>query len=328
MLKVGIIGAGTMGRFHSFSYSQIKGTKVIAYFDLRNDVCKQLAVQYNVKATANADEIINDPDIDIIDVCTPTPFHKEYTLKAAKAGKHIFCEKPIARNVPDALEMVKAVKSAGVKFMVGHVLHFFPEFMTMKQLIDQGKIGRPGVVRTSRIGRFPRASNDWYANIPMSGGVVLDMIIHDFDWLNWCFGEPKRVFARGLVYQGYDHLDYALVVIRYKSGVIAHVEGSWAQPDEFTVKVEATGTKGQIDFSMKEAMPINISVRKSDQGTVGVAVPESPLSDDPYTAEIRHFVDCVINDKQPQITTKDAVNALKVSIAALESIKTGKPINF
>ncbi|MCX7919993.1 MAG: Gfo/Idh/MocA family oxidoreductase [bacterium] len=328
MLKIGIIGTGTMGRLHAQSYSRIPGTKLIGFADPILESCIRLAEQYDAKATSNPDELINNPELDVIDICTPTPFHKEYVLKAAKAKKHIFCEKPIARNLPDAMEMVKAVKSAGVKFMVGHVLHFFPEFVTMKQLIDHGKIGKPGVVRTSRTGRFPRASNDWYANIPMSGGVVLDMIIHDFDWLNWCFGEPKRVFARGLVYDGLDHLDYALVVIRYKNGVIAHVEGSWAQPDTFNVKVEITGSKGQIDFVMSDSMPVNIMVRKSDKGTVGVAVPESPLTDDPYTAEIRHFIDCVVNDKEPAITTKDAIGALRVSLAALESIKTGKPIDL
>ncbi|MDI6783752.1 MAG: Gfo/Idh/MocA family oxidoreductase [bacterium] len=328
MLNVGIIGTGTMGRFHSFAYSQIAGTKVVAYSDPRLDVCKQLAAQYGAKWNSNPDDLINDPEIDIINICTPTPFHKEYAVKAAKAGKHIFCEKPIARTVPDAEEMINAVKSAGVKFMVGHVLRFFPEFVTMKQLIAAGKIGNPGVVRTSRMGAFPRGTNDWYANVEMSGGVVLDTIIHDFDWLNWCFGEPKRVFARGLVEQGYDHLDYALVVIRYKSGVIAHVEGSWAQPSGFTVKVEATGSKGQIDFSMDDSMPMKVSLRKVEKGAVGVAVPESPLSDDPYTAEIRHFVDCVLNDKKPVITTNDAFWALKVSLAALDSIKSGKPVNL
>lgn len=328
MLKIGIIGTGTMGRFHSFAYSQIEGTKIVAYSDPRIDVCKELATQYNAKCVINPDEIISNPEIDLIDVCTPTPFHKEYTLKAVKAGKHVFCEKPIARTIAEAEAMVKVIKSAKMKFVVGHVLHFFPEFVVMKQLIDQGKIGKPGVIRTSRMAGFPRASNDWYANFPMSGGVILDMIIHDFDWLNWVFGEPKRVFAHGLINSGYDHLDYALVVIRYKSGVIAHVEGSWAQPSGFSVKVEATGDKGQIDFVMGDAMPVNIQVRKIDKSAVGVAVPESPLTEDPYTSEIRHFVDCVINDKPPAVTIDHAVSALKVSLAALESIKTGKPVDI
>jgi UDP-N-acetylglucosamine 3-dehydrogenase len=317
-----------MGRFHSIAYSHIKGTKVVAYSDPRIDVCKALAAKYHAKCVANPDDIISNPEIDLIDICTPTPFHKEYTLKAIKAGKHVFCEKPIARTIAEADEMVKAIKAAKVKFVVGQVLHFFPEFVTMKHLIDQGKIGKPGVIRTSRIGGFPKASNDWYANYPMSGGVILDLIIHDFDWLNWVFGEPKRVFAHGLVNSGYDHLDYALVVIRYKSGVIAHVEGSWAQPGGFSVKVEATGTKGQLDFIMGDAMPVNIQMRKTDKSAVGVAVPESPLSEDPYTSEIRHFVDCILNDKQPAVTIDKAVSALKVSLAALESIKTGKPIDL
>ncbi|MFB3896252.1 MAG: Gfo/Idh/MocA family protein [bacterium] len=328
MLKVGIIGTGTMGRFHTFAYSQIQGSKVVACSDPRLEVCKEVAAQYQAKCVENPDEIISNPEIDLVDICTPTPFHKEYTLKAIKAGKHVFCEKPIARTIAEAEAMAKTIKAAKVKFVVGHVLRFFPEFVVMKQMIDQGKIGKPGVVRTSRMAGFPRASNDWYANFPMSGGVILDMIIHDFDWLNWVFGAPKRVFAHGLINSGYDHLDYALVTIRYKNGVIAHVEGSWAQPGGFAVKVEATGDKGQLDFVMGDTMPVNMQQRKTDKSSVGVAVPESPLSEDPYTSEIRHFVNCILNDTPPAVTVDDAVAALKVSLAALESIKTGQPVNL
>jgi len=332
MLKVGIIGIGTMGRFHSQAYSKIEGVKIIGYVDPRLDAAQELAKQYNAKATANASELINDREVDIIDICTPTSFHKEYTIKAAKAGKHVFCEKPIARTIPDAVDMVTAVKSANVKFMVGQVLRFFPEFATAKLLIDQGKVGRPGVVRMSRLSYFPQGANDWMADVAVSGGVVLETIIHDFDWLNWCFGEPKRVFARGLVYnQVYyqNRLDYALVTIRYKNGVIAHVEGSWAQPrGYFSTKLEITGTKGQIDFTMEDSKSVNITVRKEEKDIAKVMVPESPLVEGPYTTELRHFVECIRNDKEPAVTGTDAINALKVCLAALKSIKTGQPVFF
>lgn len=332
MLKVGIIGVGTMGQFHSNAYSKIADVIIAGYADPRLDATQALAKLYNAKVANNVDELISDPKIDIIDICTPTPFHKEFTIKAAKAGKHVFCEKPIARTIPDAEEMVISANKAGVKFMVGQVLRFFPEFATAKQLIDQGKIGEPGIARLSRLSYFPLGANDWMANIEYSGGAILETIIHDFDWLNWCFGEPNRVFAQGLVYQPVYHqnrIDYALVIIRYKNGVIAHVEGSWAQPrGYFSAKLEVTGTKGQIDFSMEDSVAVNIAVRKEQQEIAKVKVPESPLVEDPYTAEIRHFVECIKNDKEPAVTGKDAINALKVCLAALESIKTGQPVNL
>ena len=332
MLKVGIIGIGTMGQFHSNAYSKIAGVKLSGYADPRLDEAQQLAELYHAKATSDVNELINDPEIDIIDICTPTPFHKELTIKAAKAGKHVFCEKPIARTIPDAMAMIDAVKSAKVKFMVGQVLRFFPEFATAKQLIDQGKIGKPGVIRLSRLSYFPQGVNDWMADVDKSGGAILETIIHDFDWLNWCCGEPKRVFARGLVYDQVYHqnrLDYALVIIRYKSGVIAHVEGSWAQPrGYFSAKLEATGTKGQIEFSMEDSVAVRVAVKKEQKDIAKVKVPESPLVEDPYTAEIRHFVECVRDDKEPAVTAVDAVAALKVCLAALESIKTGQPVNL
>lgn len=332
MLEVGIIGVGTMGRFHSQAYSKLDGVKIGGFADPRLDAAQKLADVYKAKAVSNPDELIADPNIDVIDICTPTPFHKQYTIKAAKAGKHVFCEKPIARTVADANEMVDAVNAANVKFMVGQVLRFFPEFAVAKQLIDQGKVGKPVVVRTSRLSYFPHGVNDWMANIDWSGGVVLETLIHDFDWLNWCFGEPKRVYANGLVYQPIYHqnrLDYALATVRYKNGVIAHVEGSWAQPRGFfSAKLEVTGTKGQIDFNMSETSPVTISVRTEQKTIDAVKVPESPLVEDPYTAEIRHFIDCILNNKKPAVTTADAINALRVCLAVLDSIKTGKPVNL
>lgn len=328
MVRVGILGTGTMGRTHASSYQQIQDVQIAAFADEDEHKGRETAQQFNARFEKSADSLISNSNIDIIDICLPTTLHKEYVAKTLKAGKHIFCEKPIARTLPDAEEIANLVEKSKSTFMVGHVCRFFPDIVTIKNLLEQGKVGKVGVARSSRAGHYPQGARDWYGTPSLSGGVILDMIIHDFDFMNWFFGKPKRVFARGLYKSGLKNIDYALVVIRYKSGVIAHVEGSWAEPSGFAVKIEVSGDQGLLEYSSEDTKPLSVNIQSTGSTSTGVAIPESPLAEDPYTSELRHFIDCVKNKKKPLVTTQDAVNALKVALGALESIETGQPVNI
>ncbi|MBI2352270.1 MAG: Gfo/Idh/MocA family oxidoreductase [Deltaproteobacteria bacterium] len=327
MLKVGIIGAGNMGNFLASSYRQIPEVKVAGVYDVSVDAARNLAEKHQAVSYQHVQDLLDDREINIITVCLPTSLHCEIVVNAAKHGKHVFCEKPIAGNLNDGRLMVQTCKDNKVKFMVGHVLRYFPEYRKAKELMDNGKVGRPAVVRCTRGGGFPRASQDWYAKYEMSGGLVLDMIIHDFDFLRWCFGPVERVYAKGLLMKKLDHIDYALVTLRFKNGVIAHVEGSWAHPGGFGTKLEIAGDKGMIHFNSREDSPLNLKVKDAKTGA-GVAVPESPLKESPYTLELKHFVNCVQNNKEPEITGEDALAALEVSLAAIESIKSGEAVTL
>jgi len=330
MLKVGLIGAGTIAGVHAQGWSEIPDTKLAVVFDINKENAEKLAQRFNCVATSDYESIIEDKDIDIIDICTPTTTHKEYVLKSALTKKYIFCEKPIARTVEDAKEMVKKCKEKRVRLMIGHVLRFFQEYAKMKEQIESGVIGKPAVVRTSRCSGFPRAWDNWYADFNLSGGVI-DMIIHDFDWLRWCFGDVDRIYAKGLGIKKYNEknfVDYALVIIRFKNRVIAHVEGSWAEAGGFKTSVEVTGTKGMLNFSSSDSIPIISGIKKGVGNQPGVSIPESPVAESPYTLELRHFVDCINRGKEFLVTADDAVKALEIAIASLESIKTGEVIKL
>jgi len=328
MLKVAILGTGTMARTHAPGYKTIEGVEIVYFADELPGPLESVAASFGAKAVKSYDQVINDPAIDIIDICLPTPFHKEYAIKALKAGKHVFCEKPVARTLEDAYEVKKAVEASDKKFMVGHVVRFFPDFSHMKHLIESGQIGTPAIARTCRLAPMPHGIREWYENMQMSGGCVLDLIIHDFDYLNWFFGKPKRVFARGLFGQKLaEPMDYAQVMIRYENGVIAHVEGSWAEPSGFTVKCEVSGSEGIIESTNSES-PLQVNLKQTDTSKPAVAVPESPLSESPYTTEIRHFIECIQENKTPRVTVDDGIYAIKVGLAALESIQTGQPVNI
>ena len=328
MLRIGIIGAGTMGGMHADCYSEIPDAKVVAVADSRLEAAQAVADKHSAQAFASGDEVVAMEGVDVVDICLPTPYHKANVLKAAAAGKHVFCEKPIARTMEDGREIIAACKDANVKFMVGHVLRYFHEFAAAKRIIDSGAIGKPAMARTTRAAGHPQGWSNWYANMEMAGGVVLDMIIHDFDFLRWCFGDVERVYAKGLAYSGIPGVDYALITIKFKSGTIAHVEGSWAHPPGFFVKLEVAGDGGLIDFDSRTASPLIVAKKVSEGAGGGVEVPQNPVNVSPYTIELAHFVQSVLDDKEPEVTGEDALRALEIALGALESIKTGMPVQF
>ncbi|TCZ77687.1 Gfo/Idh/MocA family oxidoreductase [Paenibacillus albiflavus] len=329
MLQVLVIGAGTMGTVHAEAYGTMEHIAIAGIVDKDLSRAQTLASKLNTQAFASYEDAIKAVHVDVVDVCLPTYLHKEYVLQAADAGKHVICEKPLARNLADAREMIEGCRAKGVKLFVGHVIRFFPEYREAKALLDQGGIGKTAVTRMSRVGPFPRGWENWYADYSKSGGLLLDLIIHDFDYLRWCYGEVERVYAKGLVGRAgkEDSLDYALVTLRFASGVIAHVEGSWAH-ETFSMKFELAGTSGIIDYDSGRDNSIVASRRSSNGGKQGVAVPESPLAENPYARELAHFLACIERDEQPIVTAEDAYEAVRIALAAIQSVETGQPVQL
>jgi predicted dehydrogenase len=179
-----------------------------------------------------------------------------------------------------------------------------------------------------RGGGFPHAWNNWFANYEWSGGAILDLSIHDLDWLLWTFGPAERVFAKGLMFSGLEEKDYALVTIRFKSGVIAHVEGSWATPGGFDVSLEVAGDKGLINFDSDAATPLVMGRWAVEAETQGVPVPSSPMAVSPYYLELQHFIDCIEQGRKPDVTPQEAMDAVALALAAIESVRTGLPVRL
>lgn len=325
MFSVLVIGAGTMGKVHFHAYEKMDNVSVAGIVDYREEKARALAGE-KTTAFASLEEAIRAAGkIDVIDVCLPTYLHKEFVKKAADLGKDVICEKPLARNLEDAQEMIDYCREKKVRLFVGHVVRFFPEYRRAKQVADSGEIGKIGVVRTRRGGVFPTGWNDWYAEIDKSGGVALDVIIHDFDFLRWCFGEVERVYAKGLAGRNFARKDYVLATLRFENGVIAHVEGSWAH-EGFSTALEFAGSTGIIDYDSSQEQPLTAHLRDRGENITGVAVPESPLKESPYFTELKHFINCLDSGEESIISPQDAYKAMEISLAALQSMKTGKPV--
>ena len=227
----------------------------------------------------------------------------------------------------DAEAMIAACRDAGVTLLVGHVLRFFPQYEAAHRAVKSGAIGSPSIARTFRGNGFPQGWSGWYADPEMSGGLILDMLLHDFDWLVWTFGPVERVYAKGLVRDIAKGRDYALVTVRHKNGVIAHLEGTWSHTTPFNMKLEVAGDKGLIDYDDSKARPVQFTPRDTGPSDKPkVAIPESPLAEDPYYTELRHFIDVMKGQVEPRVTAEDAKEVLRVALAALESAKTGRAI--
>lgn len=325
MINVLLIGAGSMAGVHADAYTKMEDVTLVGIVDINFEKAVLLAEKVGTKAFQTYEEAVNyHGKIDVASICVPTPFHKQYLMMAADDNIDVICEKPLARTLEDAKEMITYCKDKGVKLFVGHVVRFFPEYIKAKHLLDDGEIGSPAVVRTSRGGTFPIASNDWYSDFGSSGGLVLDVIIHDFDYLRWCFGEVERVYAKSSKGRVYEKLEYALVTLRFESGVMAHLEGVWAHR-KFKTTFEFSGKEGIIRYDSSQAIPVIASQKQSPSGG-GVALPESALAESPYFTELQHFITCIKTNTAPIVSAEDAYKALEISMAALESIETGKVV--
>ena len=194
MLRVALVGAGGMAGMHASCYTKIANAELVGIMDTRLEAATALAEKSHSTPYTDFDRMLDETRPDVVDVCCPTPWHVDYVCRAAeRAGewglRGISTEKPMARTVEECRRMIAACELADVPLFVAHVLRFFPEYALAKQGVEGGYVGQPAAIRTRRGGPMPRAWNDWYANFDWSGGLILDLIIHDFDWLRWTFGK-------------------------------------------------------------------------------------------------------------------------------------------
>ncbi|HEY0739327.1 MAG TPA: Gfo/Idh/MocA family oxidoreductase [Herpetosiphonaceae bacterium] len=327
-MRIAIIGAGTMARVHAAALSRIDGVNVVAIAAGEIPPASiEIARQLGADLYSSAAEALARPDVDAVIVATPTDTHHAVVIEAARAGKHIICEKPLARTLEQGEAMLAAVAEAGVKFGVGHVVRYFPEYAAAREMIARGELGTPGVARLTRGAGFPQVAGNWYADVERSGGVVLDMMIHDFDWARWAFGPVERLHAQGLTFSGRPGKDAAMAILRFRSGALAYVEGSWSYPGGFRTTLEVSGSAGLIRSDSQKSAPLSFELAPQP-GAEGVAVPSGGLIEDPYLLQLRELIGWLRGGPPPRVTGEDALEALRLGLAALQSIRTGRPITF
>jgi UDP-N-acetylglucosamine 3-dehydrogenase len=310
-----------MGGVHLNAYANIPEVEVVGVADASRESAAAGAELVGARPYASYGELVAAEDVEVVDICLPTVFHRDLALRAADEGRHVILEKPIARTIEDAREILDAFSGDGPRLFVGHVVRFFPEYVGIKGKIDAGELGTIGVVRTSRRSPFLTGWNDWYADWHVSGGVLVDLLIHDFDFLRWVLGDVERVYARGVLGREYNRLDYALVTLRFEDGTIAHVEGHWGYPGPFNYSIEVAGSRALLTADSTEPATLELIGGQAES-------PELASGRSPYEMELAHFVRCIASGEESIVKPGDAYEALRISLAATESVVKGEPVTL
>ena len=314
------MGAGNIGSRHARFWGQLAGAKLVAVADTHPGAAENLAATYpGAEGYLSVADLLENPAVNIVHVCVPTHLHREITVAAAAHDKHILCEKPMALTLADCDAMIAATGTAGVMLGIGHVARFFPEYALAKRQVDVGAVGTATVARTRRAGAFPRTA--WFADAAQSGGVVADLLVHDIDFLQWCFGRVVRVFAKIAKSPG---VEYALLTLRHETGVISHAEGVWGEPTGFHTAFEIAGTDGLLTHDSRTARSLVAGMRPGIDGAVTVMNAPLAPEDDPYYRQVQAFANAVRLGTAPLAATpSEARSAVAVAVAALESARTG-----
>jgi predicted dehydrogenase len=327
-MKIGIVGAGFMGVTHAAAWAETEA-QIAGFVAETADEARPLAEQYGAKIYPDLASLLEQ--VDVVDLCTPTHLHHPMVLQAAAAGKHIVCEKPLALTVEQAQEMLQACRSAGVRLLVAHVVRYFPEYALAKAAVEEGKIGRPGVIRLSRGSFRPKKPlGNWFLDEAKSGGILMDLMIHDFDYARWIAGEVESVFAKKVTTGRPEAgIDYGLAILKHTSGALSHVAGAWAYPPPtFRTHIEIAGEAGLIEFDSDDSAPIRNLIARPAGDSPDVGLPSSPVSESPYTTQIKDFYQALQSGAPTRVTAEDGLRSVQIAEAAILSAGTGLAVRL
>jgi myo-inositol 2-dehydrogenase / D-chiro-inositol 1-dehydrogenase len=325
-MRIGIVGAGSMGQVHAAAWLEA-GAQIVAVHSASLESALGLAAQYGARVCSSLAELLEH--VDVVDLCVPTHLHHAMTLEAATFSKHVVCEKPMALEIADARAMIESCEKAGVRLFIAHVVRFFPHYRAARDAVQAGQIGNLGVVRLKRAAYQPRVSGEnWFLDSQKSGGMILDLMVHDFDYARWLGGPVARVFVKSARACRIDSpTDYALVTLEFESGAMAQVEGGWAYPaGVFRTGFDIAGSSGLIEWSSDDSNTIKSFLEPVSSIAAEVGLPLSILAEDPYVTQIKHVKHALETGTEFLVTPQEALEALRLGLAAKRSLETGRSI--
>lgn len=330
-INLGLIGAGRIGRVHAENLAfRIPQANLLAVSDVFLEAAEKCAADYNIPVTAQDHRrILDDERIEAVIICSSTDTHSRFIIEAAEAGKHIFCEKPIDHDLQKIDNALNAVERSRVKLQIGFNRRFDPNFKQARDLVAAGKIGTPHLVHI--FSRDPAPPPIEY--IKVSGGIFLDMTIHDFDMARYLLGsEVEEVYAVGgvmvdpVIGQAGD-IDTAVVTLRYSNGAIGTIDNSRQAVYGYDQRLEVFGSKGNIIVTNNK--PHNAVI--SDTEGVHSALPLYFFLErytEAYVAEMRAFIEAVQQDKTPPVTGIDGRIPVVMGLAAWKSYRENRPVRL
>ena len=329
-LKVGIIGAGRIGQVHAKSITyHIPQAEIVAISDIFVDGAKKVAEELSIpNYYQDYHEILNNPEIEAVLICSSTDTHADIACEAAEAGKHIFCEKPVDLTVAKIKKVIAAVDKAGVKLQIGFNRRYDHNFAYIKSLANEGKLGDLQTIKITS--RDPEPPKPEY--VAVSGGIFLDMTVHDFDMARFIGGEVEEVYANATVMVDpaigdAGDVDTALVSLKFKSGAVGVIDNCRKACYGYDQRLEVFGSGGQA--SAANDTPTNVSYINENGN-----VTDKPLYFflerymQSFTDEMNEFIDAVINNKETKTTVNDGLEALRLGLAAKLSVAEHRPVKL
>lgn len=319
VVRVGLVGAGFMGQMHAACYNAMADVSLVAVCGSREEQAKKIANGASTYKTL--DRMLANEEIDMVDVCLPIFLHEEAVCAVFEKGLHCIVEKPIALQEASARRMQMAAERAGKKFMVGHVIRFWPEYTFLKESSHSGSFGKLLSLTMTRVSPRPAwASDSWLSNPELSGGALFDLHIHDTDFVRYLVGEPVSVDSCGV--KGVAGWDYVSTNYHFPD-IAVSAEGGWNMPDNFPFKMayRAVFEKGTIDFDCTREPALVVYRENKEQKTpdLGKVANVSHLTTGNvselggYYNELRYFIDCIMRDEEPILASgNEAIASLKL----------------
>ena len=336
-IKVAVLGAGFIANIHLESYTRfVHDAEVVALYGRTREHAEKLAEKYGVPAVYDSiDQLFQECDVDVVDICVPNYLHHDACMKAAK---HVICEKPLAMTLEEADEMIAACESRGLKLMYAEELCFAPKYARAREMVMQNAVGNVYMLKQGEKHDGPH-SKWFYSKETAGGGVMMDMGCHALAWFRWMnpgvavksvYADMKTVFHKAIT----DSEDNLICIVEFENGVIGVVETSWAKPGGMDDRIEIYGDKGVIYSDLFRG---NSSLTYSTDG-YGYAAEKAGSTkgwtftifeeafNQGYPQELEHFIDCVRNEKEPCVTGKDGRAVLEMIYAAYESAGKGAKV--
>jgi UDP-N-acetylglucosamine 3-dehydrogenase len=322
MLKLGFIGVGRMGKAHAERLKTMKEVSIHGIFDPSDAAATEFIGNYNVKKRYwSVKELATDKELDAVLVCNFSDQHYDTLVELLDAGhKRIFCEKALVRNIAEGEDLLKRVKRAEAVVMVGHHRRHQGDYAAMKNVIDSGRLGRPLMAKVAYCHPgYCRQWGDFFANFERCGGVILDMMSHLFDQLNWYFGEPDSVYGRSLMMDPANGLpvDYVSATLVYKNGVICNIDGSWQRYGVPYDKVEIYGDKAA-------------AIVGAGGGLVNVYSPGEHAEIQPVqgVGQMSAFIKMVEAGEEPVNNLRAGFESVRVALGLIDSARSGQTFKF
>lgn len=316
-MKIALIGAGGIAGAHLPGLTKLGDVRVYS-----KEGTTQLCESWGISPCESLAEALDW--CDVVDICTPTHTHYDIACQALEAGKDVICEKPLCRRSDEARQLIQKAEACGKRLFPAHVVRYFPPYAQLKSAVESGSLGDLAVLRFTRSGTFPHWSS-WFGDYEKSGGLIMDLMIHDIDQATWLAGPVTSVYATQTDKMNSDsRLAAAHCILTHSSGAISYIRGLWgAKTTTFETSFHVSGSHGYVSYDSSQDHMIRLNGLASSETGI---VPAS-TADDPYGNQLADFVSAIDSGSDTRVKATDGLYAVYLAELAQESINRGTPID-